>query len=119
MELAYQWDMLEDEIPKIFDALVQSVRGILLGLKSTIDRESRKLDASPISVLYHSADTGGNKNSGLGFIPTLVQGIDYRIQDIEYKFSLARQDFGREVKYEIIPFYLRFTAPFTQPHLLS
>lgn len=29
----------------------------------------------------------------------LTEGIDFRIQDIEYKFSLAQQDFAREVKY--------------------
>jgi hypothetical protein len=34
-----------------------------------------------------------------GFASALVQGIDFRVQDIEYKFSLVRQDFTREVKY--------------------
>lgn len=44
-----------------------------------------------------------------GFASALVQGIDFRIQDIEYKFSLLRQDFAREVKYAALllrPFLL-------------
>ena len=34
-----------------------------------------------------------------GFASTLIQGIDFRVQDIEYKLGLVRQDFTREVKY--------------------
>jgi len=33
-----------------------------------------------------------------GFASTLVQGIDFRVQDTEYKVSLLQQDFTREVK---------------------
>jgi hypothetical protein len=33
----------------------------------------------------------------------LAEGIDSRIQDIEYKFRLAQQDFAREVKYGGFP----------------
>lgn len=33
------------------------------------------------------------------FVHALVEGIDFRMQDIEYKFSLIQQEFTREVKY--------------------
>ena len=44
-----------------------------------------------------------------GFASPLVQGIDFRVQDIEYKFSLVRQDLTREVKYACFHF-AHFTA---------
>ncbi|KAH6700598.1 hypothetical protein BKA61DRAFT_705543 [Leptodontidium sp. MPI-SDFR-AT-0119] len=59
IELAYQWGLLEDEIPTVFETLLQSIRTSLLNLQSHL------------------------------------RG---KIQDIEYKFSLVRQDFAREVK---------------------
>ena len=33
------------------------------------------------------------------FVHALVDGIDFRMQDIEYKLSLIQQNFTREVKY--------------------
>ena len=43
MELAFQWDMLEDEVPIIFDNLLQSVKHQLLYLKSLIRGESMEV----------------------------------------------------------------------------
>jgi hypothetical protein len=94
MELAYQWDMLEDEVLIVFDNLLQSIKRQLLNLKSFMRGESMKvLENLEDSTNYHRA------LSEHGFVPTLVEGIDFRIQDIEYKFSLAQQGFAREVKY--------------------
>lgn len=42
MELAYQWDMLEEEVSIVFDKLLQSVKQRLLNLKSVIRGESMK-----------------------------------------------------------------------------
>lgn len=39
------------------------------------------------------------RQSEKGFAHVLVQGIDFRLQDIDYKFGLIRQKFVREVKY--------------------
>jgi len=39
MELAYQWDLLEDDIPTAFETLLQSVKGQLLALKSHLEGE--------------------------------------------------------------------------------
>lgn len=39
MELAYQWDLLEDDIPIAFETLLQSVKGQLLALKSHLEGE--------------------------------------------------------------------------------
>jgi hypothetical protein len=36
MELAYQWDLVEEEIPTVFEKLLQSVESRLLDLKSYI-----------------------------------------------------------------------------------
>ena len=46
-----------------------------------------------------------------GFASPLVQGIDFRVQDIEYKFSLVQQDFTREVKYARFHFAPSFALP--------
>jgi len=72
MELAFQWDLVQDEIPIVFDKLLQSIRACFLNLQSHFKEQ--------------------------GFASALVQGIDFRVQDIEYKFSLVRQDFTRKVK---------------------
>jgi hypothetical protein len=41
-ELAYQWDLLEDEIPIVFEKLLQSIKRPLLNLKSFIRGKSGK-----------------------------------------------------------------------------
>ncbi|KAE9366257.1 hypothetical protein N431DRAFT_419424 [Stipitochalara longipes BDJ] len=71
-ELAFQWGLVEDEIPIVLEKLLQSIRTCFLNLQSHLREQ--------------------------GFAAPLVQGIDFRVQDIEYKFSLVRQDFTREVK---------------------
>ena len=43
MELAYQWDLLEDEVSIVFEKLLQSVKHQLLNLKSFIRGESMKI----------------------------------------------------------------------------
>ncbi|KAN0095627.1 hypothetical protein V8E51_016338 [Hyaloscypha variabilis] len=72
MELAFQWGLVEDEIPIVFEKLLQSIRACFLNLQSRLREQ--------------------------GFASPLVQGIDFRVQDIEYKFSLVQHDFTREVK---------------------
>ncbi|KAH8649442.1 hypothetical protein BGZ60DRAFT_534676 [Tricladium varicosporioides] len=72
MELEYQWELLEDEIPKVFEKLLQTINIRLLKIQS------------------HLKDKDFNS--------ALVRGIDFRVQDIEYKFGLAQQDFARQVK---------------------
>jgi len=72
MELAYQWDMLEDEVQVVFEKLMGVVRGDLLYMKVLFSEKRLPV--------------------------TLLDGIDFRIQDIEYKFSLAQQAFAKEVK---------------------
>ena len=42
MELKYQWDLLEDEIPIVFEKLLHSVKDRLLNLKSLTKGQSRK-----------------------------------------------------------------------------
>ncbi|KAH6678502.1 hypothetical protein B0J14DRAFT_582898 [Halenospora varia] len=72
MELAYQWTLLEEEIPTVFEELLQSISICLLNLQSHLREQ--------------------------GFAFTLVHGIDFRVQDIEYKFGLSQQYFTREVE---------------------
>ena len=54
MELAYQWDMLEDEGSIVFDKLLRSIKQQLLNLKSFIRGESMKvLQNLEDSTNYH------------------------------------------------------------------
>ena len=54
MELAYQWDMLEDEVSIVFDKLLQSIKHQLLNLKSFMQGESIKiLQQLEDSTNYH------------------------------------------------------------------
>lgn len=36
MELEYQWDLVEDEVPEAFESLLDSTKSLLEGLKRTI-----------------------------------------------------------------------------------
>ena len=36
-ELAYQWDLLEDDIPTVFESLCHVVKGLLLDLKAHLE----------------------------------------------------------------------------------
>jgi hypothetical protein len=46
MELAYQWDLLEDDIPIVFENLLQSVKRRLLDLKSYLGGKLKKTPQS-------------------------------------------------------------------------
>ncbi|KFY44996.1 hypothetical protein V494_01204 [Pseudogymnoascus sp. VKM F-4513 (FW-928)] len=72
MEMAFQWETLEEDIPTLFNNLLQSAQAPLRALQSEITDKC--------------------------FSPLLVEGIDLRIQSLTYKFSLAEQNFAREVK---------------------
>ncbi|KFY43961.1 hypothetical protein V494_01724 [Pseudogymnoascus sp. VKM F-4513 (FW-928)] len=72
-EMALQWDMFQDhETPKIFAGLLQSINAPLLKLQTEMREKS--------------------------FGPLLVEGIDYRLQDIKYIYDLAVENFAKEVK---------------------
>lgn len=43
MELAFQWDMLEDEVQAVFDKLLGTVRWELLHMKALFSRKSGKI----------------------------------------------------------------------------
>ncbi|EON64079.1 hypothetical protein W97_03309 [Coniosporium apollinis CBS 100218] len=69
MELDLEWDILEEEIPDIFDDLLQAIKG-----HTNLARIGLRLD------------------------PALHQSIDSRIRDIEYRFGLTRREFGRGIR---------------------
>lgn len=56
-----------------------------------------------------------------GFASTLIQGIDFRVQDIEYKLGLVRQDITREVKYAqfYIAHFPAFPTMFADPRITA
>jgi len=92
-ELAFQWGLVEDEIPTVFEKLFKSIRACLLNLQSHL--RGKSLRKSKVNRAALTIGLGSEQ----GFASALVQGIDFRVQDLEYKFSLVRQDFAREVKY--------------------
>ncbi|OBT81787.1 hypothetical protein VE02_09856 [Pseudogymnoascus sp. 03VT05] len=72
MEMAFQWETLEEDIPTMFKDLLQSAKAPLLALQSEMREKC--------------------------FSPLLVEGIDFRIQSLAYRCSLAEQNFAKEVK---------------------
>ncbi|KAH8812284.1 hypothetical protein F5884DRAFT_784973 [Xylogone sp. PMI_703] len=71
-ELEFQWGLVDDEIPAVFEKLSQSIQACFVKLQSHLREQC--------------------------FAPPLVKGIDFRVQAIKYKLSLIQQDFTREVK---------------------
>ncbi|KFZ06243.1 hypothetical protein V501_07587 [Pseudogymnoascus sp. VKM F-4519 (FW-2642)] len=71
MEMAFQWETLEEDIPTLFKDLLQSAKAPLLALQSEMREKC--------------------------FSPLLVEGINFRIQSLTYRCSLAEQNFAKEV----------------------
>ncbi|RDW87518.1 hypothetical protein BP5796_03212 [Coleophoma crateriformis] len=71
-ELAYQWDILEEEIPIVFIKLLESIRLSFLKLTSKVQEQ--------------------------GFVAGLAEGIVLRLQYIEFQFGLLQNEFLREVR---------------------
>ncbi|KFY95308.1 hypothetical protein V500_02839 [Pseudogymnoascus sp. VKM F-4518 (FW-2643)] len=74
MEMEYQWEILEEEIPTQFKKLLQSAKAPLLALQSKIRGEEKR------------------------FSPLLAEGIDFRIQSLAYICSLAEQNLAKEIQ---------------------
>jgi len=72
MELEDPWDSLEDAIPTTFQNLLDSVQENFRDLKSLPKDQ--------------------------GFTSMMINSIESRIDDIEYKFGLVRRDFAREIR---------------------
>ena len=87
--------------------------GVWWKMKSRLfSRSSYRLSEPAFSICNHALEVSGQGSLKVnraaltiklwleqGFASPLVQGIDFRVQDIEYKFSLVRNNFTREVKY--------------------
>ncbi|RDW73267.1 hypothetical protein BP6252_07174 [Coleophoma cylindrospora] len=71
-ELAYQWDILEDEIPIVFTELLKSIRLSFLKLKTKFQEQ--------------------------GVVTGLAEGIVLKLRDIEFQFGMLQNEFSREVR---------------------
>ncbi|KAH6656869.1 hypothetical protein BKA67DRAFT_553428 [Truncatella angustata] len=75
MELEFQWDIVEDEIPAVFESLIDTVKSELEYLKDQIQNSA-------------PSDT----------CDTLLESIDARIRGIEYSLELLKERFAKEVR---------------------
>ncbi|KAH8202846.1 hypothetical protein TruAng_003009 [Truncatella angustata] len=75
MELEYQWDLVEDEIPVVFDTLLNTVKTELNYVKDQL------------------------KNSSSSKIcDTLLEGVDARIRSVEYSLELLKGNFATGIR---------------------
>ncbi|KAH8688415.1 hypothetical protein BGZ61DRAFT_353751 [Ilyonectria robusta] len=75
MELEYQWDLVEDEVPEVFSVLLDATKSLLERLKMTIQG-------------YATSDC----------VTPLVSSIDFQIQNLEYLIKREERTFVGEVK---------------------
>ncbi|RYP68754.1 hypothetical protein DL771_006484 [Monosporascus sp. 5C6A] len=75
MELAYQWDLVEDEIPSLFESLLDTVKSELGYLKDQVQNSAQ-------SDVYKA----------------LNEGIDSRIKGLEYTLGLEKEKFASAVR---------------------
>ncbi|RYP05881.1 hypothetical protein DL765_009691 [Monosporascus sp. GIB2] len=75
MELAYQWDLVEDEIPSLFESLLDTIKSELGYLKDQVENSAR----SDVSK-------------------SLNEGIDSRIKGLEYTLGLEKEKFASAVR---------------------
>ncbi|RYO92978.1 hypothetical protein DL762_001340 [Monosporascus cannonballus] len=75
MELAYQWDLVEDEIPSLFESLLDTIKSELGYLKDQVENSAR----SDVSK-------------------ALNEGIDSRIKGLEYTLGLEKEKFASAVR---------------------
>jgi hypothetical protein len=70
MELAYQWDLVGDEIQDVFRTLSLAVKTQLLSLKSFVQGHSMKLPRNP----KYSTNPGQRTNSLMRYLKESVSG---------------------------------------------
>ena len=96
MELEYQWDLVEEDVPERFETLQDTFVSLLEDLKTSIrgkwshwgvPLEDRKLLTQK-----------GSKTIPEHFVKSLVQGIDAQVENVEYKLQREQRNFATEVK---------------------
>ncbi|RYP61155.1 hypothetical protein DL769_007837 [Monosporascus sp. CRB-8-3] len=94
MELDYQWDLVEDEIPSLFESLLDTIKSELgylkdqIGSKSALERT--QIESSPSLYAADSARSDVSK--------ALNEGIDSRIKGLEYALGLEKERFASAVR---------------------
>ncbi len=95
MELAYQWELVEDEYNETFEKLAACARDQLSSLqenlKGMIYVPLRVLNQSLIAFLFLDL-------SDSNLCTSLMHGIECKSRDLEYKFQLEKEKFTSEVK---------------------
>ena len=71
MELAYQWDLVEDEIKDVFQTLLPTVNAQLQYLKSLIQGQYMKFPRN----LEDSTNLGQRKGSHTHYLKELISGF--------------------------------------------
>lgn len=61
MELAFQWELLEDEIPAVFEKLLQSIRQLFLNFKSILAGQFTKTVATFLELGSNSQSVNRNR----------------------------------------------------------
>ncbi|KAI1870179.1 hypothetical protein JX265_006349 [Neoarthrinium moseri] len=75
MELEYQWDLVEDELPQLFTSVMDTVRIELVYLKDQIQNSSSTKICS-----------------------ILLEGVDARMRSIEYSIELVKETLTTEIR---------------------
>jgi len=100
-ELAYQWDLVEDEIPELYSTLSRSVKQTLQDLIDKVPGAAKSLSCMAstegILTLYHIDLCVESHRVSLG------DKIEASMKDFAYQVDLAEQRFTQDVKYDSPP----------------
>lgn len=100
-ELAYQWDLVEDEIPELYSTLSCSIKQILQDLMDKVLGAAKSLRcmASTEGILtsYHLDLCTESHRASLG------DRIEASMMDFAHQVDLAEQRFTQDVKYDSPP----------------
>lgn len=93
MELQFQWEIVGDEIPVLFENLFNTVKSELEYLKDQL--QSKYIcTVSRRNGNLHDLDSSSSTACN-----TLIEGIDARIRGMEYSIGLYKDKFTAEMRY--------------------
>jgi len=102
-ELALQWEMVEEEMPKMFKSVEEAVDESFGEIQATM----RCKHSVPFTPVIQDKATCWNLLTrgplmffleALGAVPTLSESVSSRFQDIKYKLQLAQRTIQQAFK---------------------
>lgn len=99
MELAYQWDLVEDEVSVVFESLLDTIKSELGYLKDQVKSEFH------LHRMSHPGSTNqlGADSASTSVSDALSEAINTKITGLQYTIGLEKEKFASSIRLVIFP----------------